>query len=101
MMSDGTGKYAEKQKLKLECTKVNYSEIQRSQVAALSSEKVLAHLYTLYESSFSENVLYSGPQCPKQIFLNEYFKKENMTWPQLAVVCIILSNCLRLWCDGK
>ena len=57
MISDGTGKHAEQQKVKQECTKVNYSEIQRSQVAALSSEKILTHLNTLYESCFSEKML--------------------------------------------
>ena len=42
-----------------------------------------------------------GPQCQKLVFLIEYFYKEHFTWPQLAVVSTILSNCLRLCCDGK
>ena len=72
-MFGGTEEHPEQQKLKQECTEVNYSEIQRSQVAALSSEKILIHLNTMYESCFSAKVLYSGPQCQKQVFLIEYF----------------------------
>ena len=50
----------------LKCTEVNYSGIQRSQVAELSCEKILTHLNTLYESCFSQ-------KCQKQVFLIEYF----------------------------
>ena len=100
-MSGGTEEHSEQQKLKQQCTETNYSEIQRSKVEVLSMETILTHSNTMYETYFSEKMPNNDPQHQKQVLLIEYFYKEHMIWPQLAVLCIILSNCHTLWCDGK